>query len=167
MDSLSDTASLPLLGLNDASNLETVPIFKAVADAEATLGELRGVVQSIPNEDILLNTLSLQEARASAEIENIVSTTDELYRSYVDSSVNGHAREVVAHAQALREGFAIVRRTKQLRLQDLLAVQARLIGNDAGLRKQSGTVLKNSAGETYIYATAGTVRDRAPHGKFD
>lgn len=133
--------------LGEETHLETIPVLKAATNAEAALGELKGVVQVIPNQTVLLNTLPLQESRASSEIENIVTTDDELFRSNVDNSINGPTKEVRAHANALLEGFEIVKETKMLRLQDLLTVQKRLIGNDAGLRTQAGTVLKNSSGK--------------------
>lgn len=133
--------------LTDAAHLETQTVLKATAKAEAKLGELKGFVHTIPNESILLNTLPLQEAKASSEIENIVTTDDELFRSHVDDSVNGSAKEVRAHADALLHGFEIVKETRMLRLADILAIQCLLIRNDAGLRTQEGTVLKNGAGE--------------------
>lgn len=134
--------------LGDGEGIETRAVLKAAADAEAKLGDLKGSLKTIPNESILLNTLPLQEAKASAEIENIVTTGDELFRSQIDSEVNGAAKEVRAHSDALLKGFEIVRKKKVLSLQDILNLHETLIGNDAGLRKVPGTVLKNSAGKT-------------------
>lgn len=130
-------------------DLATSAVLGVAAEAEARLGELRGYVHTVPNEAILLNTLPLQEARASSAIENIVTTEDELFRAHVDDKLaNKPVKEVQAHADALLQGFQQVRKSKVLRLEDLLKIQARLIGTDAGLRTQGGTVLKNNAGET-------------------
>ncbi len=62
-------------------DLETKPVLKQLNAANRQLAELKGMVQSIPNEAILINTLALQEAKDSSEVENIVTTHDELFRS--------------------------------------------------------------------------------------
>ena len=134
--------------LGAETHLETVAVLKATSRAAAALGELKGAIHSIPNKAVLLNTLPLQEAKASSEIENIVTTEDELFRSHIDKTVNGPAKEVRAHAKALLLGFELLEKKKMLRLDDILKIHIALAGNDAGLRRQSGTVLKNSVGET-------------------
>lgn len=128
--------------------MATHKVLNAVAPAEAKLGELKGFVHTVPNEAILLNTLPLQESRASSEIENIVTTDDELFRARVENKlINQPIKEVQAHADALLNGFNRVRAHKTLRSTDLLEIHQCLIGNDAGMRTQMGTVLKNDAGE--------------------
>jgi Fic family protein len=62
-------------------DLETKPILKKLAKAHQALAELKGVAGIIPNQSILINTLSLQEAKDSSAIENIITTHDELYKS--------------------------------------------------------------------------------------
>jgi Fic family protein len=62
-------------------DLETVPVLKALARANRALAELKGRAATIPNQDILIDTLALQEAKASSENENIVTTQDELFRA--------------------------------------------------------------------------------------
>lgn len=69
---------LPLAGM---AALETRAVLKRAAEAHRYLAELKGVAASIPNEAILINTLSLQEAKDSSEIENIVTTHDALYKA--------------------------------------------------------------------------------------
>ena len=63
----------------DAARFETPPILKRLASASRQLAELKGIAASIPNQGILINTLALQEAKDSSEIENIVTTHDELF----------------------------------------------------------------------------------------
>ena len=74
---------------------------------------MKGVVSSIPNENILLETLTLREARESSAIENIISTFDEVYQSNLFSNqfVSAAAKEVNLYARALIEGFQLVRKT--------------------------------------------------------
>ena len=71
--------ALPLLPLDD--DVETQVVLKKLAQAHRALAELKGIAATIPNESILINTLALQEAKDSSEIENIITTQDELFRS--------------------------------------------------------------------------------------
>ena len=73
-------APLPLVG---ESNLESVALLKQVAQAHRYLAELKGVAKTIPNEAILISTLSMQEAKDSSAIENIFTTHDQLFQSQV------------------------------------------------------------------------------------
>ncbi|KGQ70602.1 hypothetical protein A1D23_09815 [Chelonobacter oris] len=75
----SDIYQIPdLFLLND---LETKAVLKASNFAHQALGELKGVIQTMPNQNILVGTLPLQEAKESSEIENIITTQDDLYQS--------------------------------------------------------------------------------------
>jgi hypothetical protein len=70
---------LPLDQLNPA-RFDAPAILKRLASSSRALAELKGIAASIPNQGILINTLGLQEAKDSSEIENIVTTHDELFR---------------------------------------------------------------------------------------
>jgi len=100
------------------------------------LAELKGVSASIPNEAILINTLSLQEAKDSSEVENIVTTHDELYKAnlFEEAISNPATKEVQDYANALKQGFQTVRSHRIIRLSDILAVQEQIERNNAGLR---------------------------------
>jgi len=100
------------------------------------LAELKGVAASIPNEAILINTLSLQEAKDSSEVENIVTTHDELYKAnlFEEAISNPATKEVQDYANALKQGFQTVRSHRIIRLSDILAVQEQIERNNAGLR---------------------------------
>jgi Fic family protein len=138
----------PLLPLS--VDLETKPVLKKLAAAHRALAELKGAAGLVPNEGILINTLSLQEAKDSSAIENIITTQDDLYRSddVANRFASVAAKEVYAYARAMREGFETVRATKLITLNDILAMQATLERNQAGFRRLPGTALKNdSTGE--------------------
>lgn len=110
------------------------------------------MASSIPNQNILINTLSLQEAKDSSAIENIVTTQDDLYQS---DAVSGQfaslaAKEVHRYAQALRLGYAQVQRTGLLTIRDILTIQETLEDNRAGFRKVPGTALKHSQTEQIL-----------------
>ena len=126
-------------------DLETKPVLKKLASAHRALAELKGAAGLVPNEAILINTLSLQEAKDSSAIENIVTTHDDLYRSDVlaNQFASLAAKEVHSYALALREGFATVRGSGLITNNDILAMQATLEQNQAGFRKLPGTALKN------------------------
>ena len=140
------------LPLPNETSLESRNVLKKLAAAHRHLAELKGVVRSIPNEAILISTLTLQEAKDSSAVENIVTTHDELFKSGVyDSAYNPAAKEVKSYAIALGRGFETVRKTGLLRLQDILDIQQTLEENRAGLRKLPGTELKNTSTGEVVY----------------
>ena len=124
-------------------------MYKLLVTASRALSELRGIARTIPNRFILINALVLQEAKDSSEIENIITTHDELFLSQVDKSKMAKAtKEVQDYGKALQIGFWLISRDRLFRNSHILAIQKRLERNDAGFRRQSGTMLKNpSTGE--------------------
>lgn len=143
-------ASLPL---DNIEQWETRAVLKKTAEAHRYLAELKGVAASIPNEAILINTLSLQEAKDSSEVENIVTTHDELYKAnlFEEAIVNPATKEVQDYAFALKQGFQRARNSKLIRLSDILSIQQNLEHNNAGLRKLPGTDLKNARTGEVVY----------------
>jgi Fic family protein len=86
----------------------TVEVFEALANAKEALGRLHGRSTSIPNQGLLINSISLQEAKQSSAIENIFTTDDELYKAYSESipeQLEGPAKEVLRYREALWNGF--------------------------------------------------------------
>jgi Fic family protein len=97
-------ATLPLLP--PQSELETRAVLKRLAPAHRYLAELKGLASTIPNEHILINTLALQEAKDSSEIENIITTQDALYRYRVQpDQADPVSKEVAHYADGLHIGF--------------------------------------------------------------
>ena len=145
------TWQLPILPLT--VEVETKTVLKQAAIAHRYLAELKGIAGTIPNEQILINTLTLQEACDSSAIENIITTHDELFRAGLqpDLILNTATKEVQNYANALRTGFELVRHHKILTLNHIKQIQAELEGNNAGFRKQLGTTLKNAATGEVIY----------------
>ncbi len=142
------TALLPLRQQIDPAVFETVGILKKLGTASRALAELKGVTASIPHPEILINTLSMQEAKDSSAIENIVTTHDELFKddALPEEQSNPAAKEVLRYRQALRTGFELVRQTRLLTNNHILAIQRELEQNDAGFRKLPGTTLQDGAG---------------------
>ncbi len=86
---------------------QTIEILRILGDAKAALGKLQGRSVVIPNQGLLINTISLQEAKISSEIENIFTTDDELYKAFSDKNneSNGASKEVLRYREALWSGF--------------------------------------------------------------
>jgi Fic family protein len=139
----------PLEQLNPA-RFETPAILKKLASSSRQLAELKGIAASIPNQAILINTLGLQEAKDSSEIENIVTTHDELLKDDVlpEAFASPAAKEVLRYRQALRVGFEQVRSSGLLTSNHLIEIQSELERNNAGFRKLPGTALKDGGGRT-------------------
>ncbi len=142
-----------LIHLPYPEDLETKSILKQLPAAHAALAELKGVVQSIPNQIILLNALGIQEAKDSSSIENIITTHDDLYKANLDFevSISPNVKEVQNYVAAMKRGFELVESQGLLTNQTLLKIQETLEGNNAGFRKLPGTALKNAQTGAVIY----------------
>ena len=145
-----------ILSPNDLSrhtiNIESPAIWKTLVPAHRQLAELKGVVKSIPNENILLSTLTMQEAKDSSEIENIITTQDALYKHTLQTDMSNLAtKEVANYSTGLRVGYKAVKKTGLLTLNTILKIQETLENNQAGFRKVPGTVLKNEQTGEIIY----------------
>lgn len=140
-------------------DFETKAIMRQVTKSNRRLAELKGVALTIPNENILLSSLVLQEALDSSAVENIVTTSDELYRAELDIKgglTNAATKEVLNYREAMQVGFDMVRRNRLLTLKDIKQIQKTLEHNNAGFRTVPGTKLKSSKGEVvYIPPQSG------------
>ena len=127
------------------NNPETPKTLKKAISANRALAKLNGVAKIIPNSAILINSLVLQEAKDSSAIENIITTHDELFRAGLDvSDITNEAKEVQNYRQALLKGYELVTSNKLLLKKYIIEIQQELEQNNAGVRRQSGTVLKNA-----------------------
>lgn len=132
-------------------DIETKKVLKKLASTHRALAELKGIVSSIPNENILINTLGLQEAKDSSAIENIITTHDDIFKAELnlDGFKSLNAKEVQNYISALKKGFGLITKNKILTNNDIIAIQSELEKNNAGFRKVPGTALKNATtGET-------------------
>ncbi len=132
-------------------DLETKAILKQLNSANRRLAELKGVALTIPNENILINTLTLQEAKDSSEVENIVTTQDDLYQgaaaSLSEYAINAATKEVLNYREALEHGFRLVKEKGILTSSVIKEIQKLLEHNSAGFRSVPGTTLKRSDGK--------------------
>lgn len=135
------------------TDLETKKILRKSASAHRYLAELKGLSSSIPNQEILINTLSLQEAKDSSEIENIITTHDELFKTelFPASNISPSAKEVCYYVSALKKGYGIINKKKLLTSNSIIEIQAELEKNRSGIRKLPGTVLMNDQTGEVVY----------------
>jgi Fic family protein len=143
-------SQIPALERLDPTRFESPAILKKLASSSRRLAELKGFAASIPNQSILINTLGLQEAKDSSEIENIITTHDELFKDDVlpEAFANPAAKEVLRYRQALRVGYEQVKRSGLLTANHIIEIQAELERNNAAFRKLPGTSLKDGKGQT-------------------
>jgi len=143
---------IPLLPL--PYDLETKTVLRQANKANRKLAELKGVAQTIPNERILISSLTLQEAKDSSAVENIVTTQDDLYRAGLDANftlIGAATKEVLFYHEAINEGFKLVRNKNILALNDIKRIQEVLEQNSAGFRTTPSTQLKRSSDGAVIY----------------
>ena len=124
-----------------------------MAQAHRFLAELKGVAKTIPNEEILISTLTLQEAKDSSAIENIFTTHDQLFQADVlqGQKINQSAKEVENYRAALWESYRQTKTTGLIRFEDILRTQAVIEPNKSGIRKLPGTVIGNAKTGNVIY----------------
>jgi len=139
------------LDIPSHASLEVKAVWQSLAEAHRHLAELKGLCESLPNRAILLDTLAIQEAKDSSEIENIITTHDELYAYDQSSSASPAAKEVQNYIAALRVGFQDVVDSGLIRMSTILRVQEAVEQNNAGFRKVPGTVLKNQTTGATVY----------------
>ena len=141
------------LPVGKADFSESAELLRIAARAHRFLGELKGAVSAMPNASLLIDTLALQEAQRSSEIENIITTTDDLYQSdpFTESYLDASAKEVHRYAQGLTKGFERLSNQSVLRMQDVLDIQAVLVEHRAGLRRLPGTILRNERTGATVY----------------
>lgn len=135
-------------------DLETVAVLKQLNKANKKLAELKGIARTIPNENILISMLALQEARDSSAVENIVTTQDDLYQAGVSDNIriiNPATKEVLRYREAIFEGFEMVRKNKILSNNVIKKVQEKVKQNNAGFLVSPSKALVNQSDGRVIY----------------
>jgi len=133
-------------------NIETTRVLRLCISASRALAELKGAGDLIPNQAILINSIPLQEARLSSEIENIVTTQDALFRAAVENPahLDPATREVLRYRAALRYGSdALARRSIDIDL--LLELCSVLSDSEACLRDQQPVIIEDQAAQKIVY----------------
>lgn len=135
-------------------DLETPAVLREAARAHRHLAELKGRARSIPNQAILIDTLALQEAKASSEVENIVTTQDELFQAdlHWDDVGSAAAKEVASYRDALKRGFDHLHANQGLLTNNAIIDMFQVLKRtDEGFRGTPGTALRNQATGEIVY----------------
>ncbi len=137
--------------LPPASEIETPAILKKTISASRALAKL-SAGKALPNQTVLLNTVFLKEAKESSEIENIVTTDDELYEAIanVEKAVTPNTKEVLHYVDALWKGMDWVQ-NKPLTTNAFVEIVQTVKQNTAEIRKHSGTKIVNQSTKAVIY----------------
>ncbi|WP_340105796.1 Fic family protein [Rhodohalobacter sp. 8-1] len=136
------------------AEIETPAVLKAAIRANRVLGELKGKSESLPNPSMLVNSITLQEAKSSSEIENVVTTNDKLFTalSADDTQVDPQTKEVLRYRQALWQGVERLGERERSLTTDLFIMLMQTIKETTeGIRKDSGTVIANPNSRKIIY----------------
>ena len=142
--------ALPLLPPKE--DIETRAILKACIEARAAIAALRQAGALIPNQGVLINTIPLLEAQASSEIENIVTTTDALFKyAQIDPEhADAATREALRYRTALRQAVESLN-SKPLSTSTAVKVCSTIMGREMEIRRVPGTTLTNPAKNQVIY----------------
>ena len=133
-------------------NLKTPKILEALNEASRSLAELKGFANSIPNQHILINAITINEAKDSSAIENIVTTHDSIYKVLTESGFKDEAaKEVVDYRSAIWRGYEIIKEKGFISTNVLIELQGMIEHNKAGIRKTPGTKLVNSKTGEVVY----------------
>ena len=139
--------------LPPAADLESRAVLKACIEARAAVAELKQAGGLVPNQDVLINTIPLLEARASSEIENVVTTTDRLFRYAQpdrEALADPATKEALRYRTALRRGVELLKR-KPLSTSTAVEVCRTLLGVSLDVRRVPGTALLNQASGKVVY----------------
>lgn len=133
--------------------IESPEILRHMAKAARHLGELNGLCASLPDPQLLINTIVLQESKDSSAIENIVTTQDELYKAASEEGIASHAaKEVLNYREALYMGLEKMTKQQNLILTNTMVEIVQTIKqNKSGIRTGPGTALKNAINGEVIY----------------
>lgn len=146
---------LPLLP--PKTDLETKEILIKAIKASRALAQLNGAIRNLPNPSLFLDTIHLQEAKASSEIENIITTNDDLYQAVVADKKfdNSATKEVISYKEAIWLGFKHLEKKPFITTNLCIELVQCIKQNTAGIRANPGTTLSNAKGEVIYTPPSG------------
>ena len=133
-------------------DVETIEILRECIAAHRALAELKGAAKSVPSQQLLIDTLTIQEAKASSEIENVVTTSDQLYIQLAigDEAAEPTAKEVGRYRPALYRGEQRLRERPILSVDLFTRICAEVVGYDTEVRNHE-VRLENPATREVMY----------------
>ncbi|MGI6714493.1 MAG: Fic family protein [Bacilli bacterium] len=140
-------------------NYEDPDILKALITAKYELGNLNGLINLLPNPKIILNAITLGEAKASSSIENIVTTFDEIFKEITLNTENYNAKEVVNYRQALLKGYDEIIQKGYISTNMIVDIHSIIEPNVGGIRKIPGTVILNTKTKEVLHTPPQSERE--------
>jgi len=162
-DRINPYNTLPLLPPLEEKIMD-LEIMAKLANARGALGKLDGIVRTLPNPEMLVNTITLREAKDSSEIENIFTSHDELYQAMAveTTEMSANAREVLRYREALEIGFRTLKSTNKIEMSTILAIYQKIENTTQGIRPPTlSTVIKKGGSSM----TSGQIIYTPPRGK--
>lgn len=132
-------------------NFDSISILKQLLNTHKALAELKGFSDVIPNKNILINAAMINEAKNSSEIENIITTHDELYKAMSGAKETGPSKEVINYRRALWNGYELVKQNGFISTNMIITIQSIIENSDAGVRRVPGTVLMDDRTKEVVY----------------
>ncbi len=133
-------------------DIETKRVLKQLSRTSRALAELKGIAQTMPNQNILINAIMINEAKTSSGIENIVTTHDEIYKAMVrPTNTSPAAKEVVDYRAAVWKGYELIKEKEIINTNIITSIQEEVEHNQAGIRSVPGTVIKNNITGEIVY----------------
>lgn len=132
--------------------LNTVEILKQLSQANNAIGELKGVLNLLPNPKLILSLIQISESKDSSAIENIITTYDEIFKELVTKkSSNGNPKEIVNYKRAIEKGIALIREKGHISTNIIVEIQSIIEQNRSGIRKLPGTVIINDRTKEIVH----------------
>src|SRR5687768_14956130 len=102
--------------------IETISILKQESKSAVALAELKGLAKTLPNQSILINGIVIKEAKASSEIENVITTHDKLYQALTlkNTEIDRDTKEVLRYREALFTGQKFIEQSKSLNINGIV-----------------------------------------------
>jgi len=154
--------NLPSLPV-DCDALSDKDVLLKLASARGALGKLDGIVRTLPNPKMLINSITLREAKDSSEIENIFTSNDELYEALAveTTQMSASAREVLNYREALDKGMALLDQENKINLETILSVFQTIEETTQGIRPSTLPIVIRKGGSSL---TSGNVVYTPPRG---
>jgi len=142
-----------LPSLPPKADIESKVVLKKVISASRALSELKGAITNLPNPNLFIDTINLQEAQASSAIENVITTQDALFKAFVayKKIKDPATKEVIHYKDALWHGVNYLKKRPMLNTNLFIKLVQIIKENDAGIRNVPGTQLKNPTTGKVIY----------------
>ena len=147
--------SLP--NLPPKQDIQSKEILLKTIKASRALGKLNGALSNLPNPNLFIDTIQIKEAKASSEIENIITTNDELFETLVaeKNSINSAAKEILSYKSALFLGLEDIKSRPFISTNLCIKLVQEIKQNNSGIRKTPGTALLNGKGQTVYTPPSG------------